>query len=275
MARYLLLGHITKDLRPQGGFQFGGAVLYAGLTVRRLSFETRVFTACAEEKEELESLFPELSIFRQASSETTTFENRETSSGRIQRVYAQAPRLDFDLLPSSWRQTDVLHLAPVLGEVPLEKEAYESFSYRWLVASPQGWFRKLGPEGRVLPRAPDLSKAPSFKALVVSEEDLRADPEGLKEVLLAKSEILVLTQGARGALLWTEGQVLEVPAPSVSKVVDTTGAGDILAGSFLAFLYGGDPPLKALEKALKLASISVTRSGLASVPNFKEMANLR
>ena len=270
MARYLLLGHLTRDLVPEGGFRFGGAVLYAGLMVRRLGFETHIITTSAEAPEELTSLFPELFIHNQLSPETTVFENQETPFGRRQRVHARANPLDFSRLGAPL-ETEVLHLAPVLEEIPIEGRIYrKSFRFRFLVGNPQGWFREVAPEGTVKPFRPDLSKAPHFHALVLSEEDLSADPRGLLRELKDISEVFVLTRGAEGASLFTNSREKFFPARRV-KAVDPTGAGDILAGAFFALIYRDRDPEKALEKALEMAAIGVSRPGLSGVPNFDEI----
>ncbi len=273
MARYLLLGHLTRDLIPEEGFRFGGAVLYAGLTVRRLGFETHIVTSCAEREEELEALFPELFIHVQSSPETTTFENRETPLGRKQWVHARACSLDLTILSPDLYQTDILHLAPVLDEVPPEESLLRNFRFRWLVANPQGWFRGVRIDGTVHPIRPDLSRAPRFHALVVSVEDLAADPSGLLAELKEKSRYLVLTRGAEGAELFFEGRSFFLSARKVAAK-DTTGAGDILAGVFFGLLSFGEQPLEALRIAMDVAARSVTRTGLSGVPRREELTPL-
>lgn len=58
------------------------------------------------------------------------------------------------------------------------------------------------------------------------------------------------------------------------EAVDPTGAGDILAGAFWAFLYRGKSPEEALEKAIRMAAIGVSRPGLSGVSNFNEIESL-
>ncbi len=267
MARYLLVGHLTRDLTPGGGFRYGGAVLYAGLTARRLGFETLVITSSAEKG--LEYLFPELKIYHFPSPETTVFENRETPAGRKQVVHAQARPLPLKKLPAPWRRAEIVHLAPVLDE--LKPEEAVLFETDFLVANPQGWFRKVLPGGEVVFKKPDLSKAPRFRALVVSEEDLGGE-QALKEELQRITEILVVTKGARGAELYhAQGQIF---LPTEKRPVkDTTGAGDVLAAAFFALLYASGKPRVALEFAQCLAGFSVTREGLAGVPTREEISS--
>ena len=44
---------------------------------------------------------------------------------------------------------------------------------------------------------------------------------------------LIVTQGEDGAIVVSQDNIIRVPARPVSKVVDTTGAGDLFAGGFL------------------------------------------
>jgi adenosine kinase len=61
--------------------------------------------------------------------------------------------------------------------------------------------------------------------------------------LLRQFEILVITHGPRGALIYNNGLVIEVPVFPVDKVLDPTGAGDAFRGGFLRG-YAANLPLK-------------------------------
>ncbi len=265
MPRYLLVGHLTRDL-VSCGFRYGGAVLYGGLTARRFGFETKVVTACAEP--DLDLLFPEISFFVFHSSSSTVFENIETSQGREQIVWQKAPTLDLQRLPKEWRKADIVHLAPVLDEI--DPGCGPLFETSFLVANPQGWFRQVLASGHVVHKRPDLSAWPVFEALVVSEEDLHKDLTYLPQ-LRPKTKLLVLTQGAKGAWLFFRNQEKFFPA-KLLQPKDTTGAGDILAAAFFAALFAGFAPEKALTLAMCLAALSVTREGLAGVPSVVEIS---
>lgn len=72
---------------------------------------------------------------------------------------------------------------------------------------------------------------------------------------------VLLTEGQRGAELATGAGTEHVPAPPLPEVVDTTGAGDCLAGSFVAHVAGGVPYGDALAFAVTAASLSCTALG--------------
>lgn len=72
---------------------------------------------------------------------------------------------------------------------------------------------------------------------------------------------IILKKGPLGAVYIEGEKTIRSPAPRV-KAIETTGAGDILAGVFLALRAGNFPVEKALEEAVKTASYSVTEFGV-------------
>ncbi|WP_394550899.1 ribokinase [Pantoea sp. SGAir0180] len=76
---------------------------------------------------------------------------------------------------------------------------------------------------------------------------------------------VIITMGARGALLLDEGQFHVIPAfPALS--VDTTGAGDAFNGALAAALAQGQPLLQAATWASAFASLAVEREGASNMP---------
>jgi ribokinase len=82
---------------------------------------------------------------------------------------------------------------------------------------------------------------------------------------------VILTLGARGALLVNRDGVIRVPAFRV-KAVDTTAAGDAFVGAFGVALAASQPPADAMRFASAAAAISVTRVGAQpSMPTRAEV----
>lgn len=90
---------------------------------------------------------------------------------------------------------------------------------------------------------------------------------------LSRGRTAVVTCGADGALIARDGVVLaEIAAPRVARVVDTTGAGDTLAGVVCARLAAGDDIVDAARAGVVAASLSVQRKGAApSMPTADEI----
>ena len=79
---------------------------------------------------------------------------------------------------------------------------------------------------------------------------------------------VVLTLGARGALVAEGAELIDVPSPRVTAV-DTTGAGDAFAGALCARLLDGDSLVDAARFAARVGAFTVTGSGAqASYPDL-------
>jgi ribokinase len=98
--------------------------------------------------------------------------------------------------------------------------------------------------------APDLLDAGD--PVVVNEHEAAALPH--------RPRSLLVTLGARGARWERPGEVVEVEAPEV-EAVDTTGAGDMFAGTLAAALAAGAAARDAMTAAVEAAARSVTRPG--------------
>lgn len=84
-------------------------------------------------------------------------------------------------------------------------------------------------------------------------------------------EQVIVTLGSKGALLYSNGTTLLVPAQRV-EAVDTTAAGDVFNGALVVALCEGMELDKAIRFGARAAAISVTRLGAqASIPYRKEL----
>lgn len=82
---------------------------------------------------------------------------------------------------------------------------------------------------------------------------------------------VVVTRGGEGADWFGAFGHRHLPAPRVEPV-DTTGAGDCLAGYLIAGLSRGMAMEAALERAIRAAAIKVTRHGAATgIPSGEEV----
>ena len=86
--------------------------------------------------------------------------------------------------------------------------------------------------------------------------------------------MLCVTFGARGAMLLDGDRLYHEPGFQTT-VVDTTGAGDVFRGGFIAALLRGDAPGDILRFANAAAAISCTRLGaINGVPSLGETESL-
>ncbi|MES1217052.1 MAG: ribokinase [Bacteroidota bacterium] len=82
---------------------------------------------------------------------------------------------------------------------------------------------------------------------------------------------VIITMGAKGALLFHENKFSLVGSPIV-EAIDTTAAGDVFNGALVVAIADGKEMEEAVRFACKAASISVTRLGAqASAPYSHEL----
>ena len=93
----------------------------------------------------------------------------------------------------------------------------------------------------------------------------------LRERYQPRSPALCVTCGRRGALLLYDDQLYDSPGIAVTAV-DTTGAGDIFRGGFIAAWLEGRTPSAVLRFANTAAAHSCGRAGaMSSVPSLAEV----
>ncbi len=83
---------------------------------------------------------------------------------------------------------------------------------------------------------------------------------------------VVVTRGARGALVARAGDIVAEVPPHPVTPVDTTGAGDTFTGVLVARLAAGDAESEALRAASVAAALATTRAGAStSMPIWAEV----
>ena len=79
------------------------------------------------------------------------------------------------------------------------------------------------------------------------------------------AKVLVVTQADKGATIFIGEKKHQFRAPNV-VMIDSTGAGDIFASVFFVLYHYTSDARFATRLAVKVASDSITRAGLQSVP---------
>jgi sugar/nucleoside kinase (ribokinase family) len=265
---YLLIGHVTKDLLPEGGFVVGGTVTYAAVVAKRLGWRPVVVTAAAADFEPPACLDGvDWTIL--PSDETTTFKNQYAAEGRQQVVGPLARAIVADDIPPGFRRSAVVHLGPVAQE--LEPSLARLFPDSLLVATPQGWMRRWNAQGVV--SLCDWRGAeeilPQLDAAVLSVEDIWGNWK-VAERWAKQIPILVVTQGKDGCTLFHRGGKQSFPARP-ARVIDPTGAGDVFAAAFfIRWAETGDPGQAAVF-ANVTASMALQRPGPGGAPSRIEV----
>ena len=266
--KYLLIGHVTKDLLPEGGFVVGGTVTYAAMVAKRLGWHPVVVTAAASDFKPPACLDGvDWTIL--PSDETTTFKNQYATEGRKQVVSPVARSIMANDIPSDFRQAAVVHLGPVAQE--LEPSLAKLFPDSLLVATPQGWMRRWDTDGVVsLDNWCGAEEIlPQLDAVVLSVEDIQGD-WAVAERWAKQIAVLVVTQDEEGCTLFHRGEKQSFHARE-ARVIDPTGAGDVFAAAFfIRWAETGDPEQAAVF-ANATASMALERPGPGGVPKRIEV----
>jgi sugar/nucleoside kinase (ribokinase family) len=260
---FVAIGHVTLDrfgdvVRP------GGAALYAAVTAERLGLSAGILTSHADDFP-LELLPPRIELVSVPAAATTLFEHEERDGERRMRVRATAQPLGVEDLPEDWRDPELVLLAPVVNEVDAALAGV--FESATLAAEAQGWLRGIARDGTVESRTWPSPKGVlnRLQALFLSGEDVRGQEAAMLE-WVQRVPVAAVTAGARGALLYVNGDRYEV-RPRRARQVDATGAGDVFAATWLVRYRTSGDPWDAAEAAACAASLAVEAEGWAGVPD--------
>ncbi|HEX6122516.1 MAG TPA: PfkB family carbohydrate kinase [Ktedonobacterales bacterium] len=287
---FIVIGHATRDLAPDGDWRLGGTVSFAALTARRLGLRAGIVTSGpAEVLAALGALAPGVAIAAIPSPDASTFENSYHDGHRKQYLRGRAAPITLAAIPERWREAAIVLLAPLAQEV--DPAIAAAFPQALVGATPQGWLRQWDADGFVLP-APLGAAAgalPHLAALVLSQEDLvpanghrlppppgvPTTPSEAAALVTAWARVVphvVMTEGKDGAWLWTNGRAPERFAAYPMREVDPTGAGDVFAAAFLCRLRATGDPRGAVDFAQRVAGLSVEHVGATGIPTPAELA---
>jgi sugar/nucleoside kinase (ribokinase family) len=273
---FVVIGHATRDLLPDGSWRLGGGVAYAGATASRLGLRVGVLTSAPPDVLlALQEALTSAVIVNVPARAATTFENIYDATGRRQFLRARAETLTLDDLPPAWASARIVLLAPLAQEV--DPAFARTFPGALVAAAPQGWLRRWDVSGAVSPGPLDVAPQvlPHVRALILSRDDLLPPAADHEQMEAANAVIagwardvslVVETRGAGGANLRAGGAPVESFPGIVAREVDPTGAGDVFAAAFVCWLdRTGDAPA-AMTFANHVAAYSVERVGMESAP---------
>ena len=277
--QFLTLGHVTRDLHPDGSFSLGGTVTFAALTAYRLGLAAGIVTrASADLIQEISQALPDIALAMCPTEETTTFINQYTQGFRTQYLQARADTLETTDVPLSWRAAPIVLIGPLAQEIPLELVAlFQRRSSAIIAATPQGWLRGWDNDGRVWPTPWEAAEQilPLLDVLILSHDDLLPFANGKRQEADAilyewsmRVPLLVATDGRHGATLFQHSVVQHFPA-YVAREVDPTGAGDVFAAAFLVALHKHGNAEQAVNFANCVASFSIEQEGVQGIPTME------
>ena len=277
---FLAIGHVTRDVHPDGSYSLGGTVTFAAVTAHRLGLAAAIVT-CADEEllKELPARLPTIGIAARLSPATTTFINQYHAAGfRTQYLRARADSQQREDVPAAWLNAPVVLLGPLAQE--LDPEFVTLFPHHpgaIIAATPQGWLRRWDAAGRIWPTPWSAAEKvlPQLDVVILSHDDLlpfangnRSEADAILSRWSLQVRLLVATDGRHGATLFQHGKTEHFKAYPVHEV-DPTGAGDVFAAAFLCHLYRHGNTREAVNFANCVASFSVEQVGVQGIPTME------
>jgi len=278
----LIVGHTTHD-RYGEGIRAGGCAYYGAQVYDALGAGGHLATLVGEDFQcdwELDRL--EKTVLRHG--ETTFFANLYPERGpRLQLLAAWAPMMAPGMFDEALLDDEVVHLAPVLGELDLVKWK-AAVDPELLAINVQGWIKVPDPDagGQIEVSMPDGADVVVQRPWEVSVEELEGvdvaslsdedliDHGDLEERLIEAIPIVAVTHGDRGASIYVDGQETRLGVYEQADVADPTGAGDTFAAAFVHRLHAGDDPVEAGRFASAAASIVIEGDGASEVDRLGE-----
>jgi len=265
---FLVIGHVTKDLQ-EDGYTIGGTVTFASLTARNLGQRTAVVTSASPDLS-FNPLYQGIEVLRLPSPVTSTFQNLYSPDGtRTQFIRAVAGQIKAEDIPPAWREAKIVLLGPLTNE--MEGSIVKIFPRSLIGVTPQGWMRCWDGDGRVFPRPWDraVEVLAYARVMVCSENDIEKD-ESVIQSYARMANILVVTHGPGGAMVYHQGEVRHFPAFETIEI-DPTGAGDVFAAAYLIELERSGDPYAAAHFANCVASFSVEKQGTEGIPTLEQV----
>ena len=278
---FLTIGHVTRDIHPDGSFSLGGTVTFAALTAYSLGLASAIAT-CADDSliSALSAQLPGISVAVHSSQQTTTFANSYANGFRTQYLQARADEQPGEDVPEQWREAPIVLLGPLAQEIATSfVSLFQRRAGRIIAATPQGWLRRWDEQGRVWPTPWKAAEEvlPMLDVLILSHDDLLPVANGDRtaaDVILSRWSLsvplLVATDGRHGATLFQHGAIERFPAYPAQEV-DPTGAGDVFAAAFLTHLYRHGDPGAAVQFANCAASLSIEYEGISGIPTLERV----
>ena len=242
-----MAGFITIDtiqLPVRSIVSIGGPPSYAGLVCARFGMDVTALTKIGND-------FPDDQVVwlarngitlrpddRSATKRTTRFSIRLKGTERSMVLTNRCEDISSLQLPATSFNASLV--SPIAGEISAHLLGEIARQSDFTFLDPQGFVRRFNEAGEVsLAGLRDEGILKSINAIKMDRAEAeaitgRSTPEGaLLKVASTGVRKAIVTQGAESCYVLDGKRIFKIPVPHV-QIVDTTGAGDILAGAVLA-----------------------------------------
>ena len=277
--RILVAGFLTIDtiqIPVRQITSVGGPPAYAGLICSRFGHQVTPLTMVGGDFPDEQALWlarngvPLTPSERSATKPTTRFTISSVDGERSLTLVSRCEDLSSSLIVPESRFNAAL-VSPIAGEVsvPLLEELTSRSDFTFL--DPQGFVRRFGPDGRMsvsgLMDKRILSMVDALKMDRAEAEALtgRVDPKAaLERIASFGVRKAIVTAGGEASYVLDGSKIYEVSVPTV-RVVDSTGAGDILGGATVSWYVKTRDFLRSACFGIAASSLSLYMVALSKV----------
>jgi ribokinase len=280
----VFVGHISVDkVENVNGtrVQPGGAALYAAMAARTLSQNVTLISATGKDNQFLNELnvlpYKDVKIYDAPSTKFHIRYDSRWEAHYLKASHGAGAKITSRRISDKWlRHKSIFHISPMQpSKVVKIVDKIKKKSPETLV-SVNTWLDYIR-EGRKNRRIlKDIALKADF--LIMSDTEVKAltQTDSISSaVRLLKAKRLIVTLGSLGAIIRGEDVGLQMVAAlnlPPDKVVDTTGAGDVWCGAFLATYNLTEDFSKSVSAASTISRIKCSDWGFQSLIklHFKE-----
>jgi sugar/nucleoside kinase (ribokinase family) len=280
----VFVGHISVDkVENVNGtrVQPGGAALYAAMAARTLFPNVALISATGKDNKYLDVLnllpYKDVKIYDAPSTNFHIKYDRRWEAHYLKADHGAGSRITSRRISKRWlRHKNIFHISPMRpSKVARIVDKIKQKSPETKV-SVNTWidYVKEGRRNRRILK--NIALKADFFILSDTEAKALAQTDSISSaVRLLKAKTLIVTLGNFGAIISGENVDMQmVPALNLSpdKIVDTTGAGDVWCGAFLATYNLTEDFGKSVSAASTISRIKCSDWGFQSLINlrFKE-----
>ena len=280
----MFVGHISVDkVENVNGtrVQPGGAALYAAMAARTLFPNVTLISATGKDYDFLDVLnllpYKDVKIYDAPSTRFHIKYDRRWEAHYLRADHGAGSRITSRRISDRWlRHKSIFHISPMRPSKVariLDKIKQKSSETKVSVNTWIDYVKEGRRNRRILK---DIALKADFFILSDTEAKALTQTDSISSAIrLLKAKRLIVTLGNFGAIISGENVDMQmVPALNLSpdKVVDTTGAGDVWCGAFLATYNLTEDFGKSVSAASTISRIKCSDWGFQSLINlrFKE-----
>lgn len=277
----MFVGHVSMDrIENMNGarVQPGGAALYAAMAARTLCRDVVLVSAVGRDYKFMNALklfdSEDVRVFNMTSTMFHIRYNERWEARYLKAVHGAGSKITASIIPSKGLGTDsIVHISPMRATkvAKIVKRIKETSPDTEV--SVNTWIEYIN-EGRRSRRIlKELALEADFFILNDSEAKALTQTDSISTALrLLSAKRLIVTLGELGAIISGEKVGMQmVPAlkAPLRKVVDTTGAGDVWCGAFLAAYKLTGDLMKSVTVASIISSIKCSGWGFSNLINLR------